>query len=194
MAVESDIAIGEAQRRIEETPKEPIEIPRESGSFGLDQAVVDGEYSNYLCMSYTPITSSSIVLPVQDIKHVRAFRYTESLAGNTAKVVVETSDGKTSKYFLKVRSDIHMAVFSVITMLLQVIGGNTGGMKCEGEYESLAAIHAISPGFVPKPFAWGKFHNKEPEAYFLLEEFRDFRNQVGPLDLLFHLVPSFNFS
>ena len=58
-------------------------------------------------------------------------------------------------------------------------------MKCEGEYESLKAIHAISPGFVPEPFAWGKCHNKEPEACFLLEEFRDIRDQVGPLDLLF---------
>ena len=42
MAVEIDITTGEAQRRIEEVPKDPIESPRVKGSFELDQAVVDG--------------------------------------------------------------------------------------------------------------------------------------------------------
>lgn len=42
MEVETHIDIGEAQRRIEETPTEPIEPPSEQGAFELDQAVVDG--------------------------------------------------------------------------------------------------------------------------------------------------------
>ena len=50
MAVESDIAIGEAQRRTEETPTDPIESPREWGSFELDQAVVDSGYLTRSCM------------------------------------------------------------------------------------------------------------------------------------------------
>ena len=69
--------------------------------------------------------------------------------------------------------------------------GETGCKKCEGEYESLKAIHAISPGFAPKPYAWGKYKNKESEAYFLLEEFRDIREQVSTLEFLFqprHLI------
>jgi len=49
---------------------------------------------------------------------------------------------------------------------------------CEGEYESLKAIHAVSPGFVPQPYAWGKYAEKDPETYFLLAEFRDVGKQV----------------
>jgi hypothetical protein len=44
MAVETDILIGEAQRKIEETPTDLIEPPKPWGSFDLDQAVVDGGY------------------------------------------------------------------------------------------------------------------------------------------------------
>ena len=51
---------------------------------------------------------------------------------------------------------------------------------CEGEYESLKAIHAVSPLFVPKPYAWGKYKKDEPETYFLLAEFRDVGEQVCP--------------
>lgn len=42
VSVEIDVTIGEAQRRIEEVSKDPIEPPRANGSFELDQAVVDG--------------------------------------------------------------------------------------------------------------------------------------------------------
>ena len=49
---------------------------------------------------------------------------------------------------------------------------------CEGEFESLKAIHAVSPGFVPEPYAWGKYTQEEPETYFLLAEFRDVGKQV----------------
>jgi len=59
-----------------------------------------------------------------------------------------------------------------------VAQGEQGAKKCEGEFESLKAIYAVSPGFVPKPYAWGKYKNEEREAYFLLEEFRDILAQV----------------
>ena len=49
---------------------------------------------------------------------------------------------------------------------------------CEGEFESLKAIHAVSPAFVPEPYAWGKYTQEEPETYFLLAEFRDVGKQV----------------
>ncbi|MCJ1430405.1 hypothetical protein MMC29_008323, partial [Sticta canariensis] len=140
MAVEIDITTGEAQRRIEEVPKDPIEPPRENGSFELDQAVVHA-------------------FPVQGTKLVHAFHYAESLESTTAKLVVDLPDGKTEYYFLKVAI------------------GDTGSKKCEGEYESLKAIHAVSPGFAPEAYAWGKYKIKESEAYFLLEEFRDIREQ-----------------
>lgn len=48
---------------------------------------------------------------------------------------------------------------------------------CEGEFESLKAVDAVSPGFVPKPYAWGKAAQQEG-TYFLLVEFRDIARQV----------------
>ena len=59
--------------------------------------------------------------------------------------------------------------------------GATGKHMCEGEYESLKAIHAVSPGFVPEPFAWGQYTEEGPETYFLLAEFRDVGRQVCTL-------------
>lgn len=47
---------------------------------------------------------------------------------------------------------------------------------CDGEYESLEAIDAVSPGFVPKPHFWGEIGNSG--TYFLLVEFREIKAQV----------------
>ena len=52
---------------------------------------------------------------------------------------------------------------------------------CEGEYESLKEIYQVSPDFVPRPFAWGRYREPQPEIYFLLAEFRDVGGQVSPL-------------
>ena len=62
---------------------------------------------------------------------------------------------------------------------------------CEGEFESLKAIHAISPGFVPEPYAWGKYVQEIPETYFLLAEFRDVGKQVSALKfVMFPYTPA----
>ena len=42
----------------------------------------------------------------------------------------------------------------------------------EGEFESMAAIHAVSPMFAPKPTAWGTFKSNA-ELYFFLCDFHD---------------------
>ena len=47
----------------------------------------------------------------------------------------------------------------------------------EGEFESLKEMHATSPIFVPKPYAWGKYNKSEPETHFLLAEFRNVGEQ-----------------
>ena len=52
---------------------------------------------------------------------------------------------------------------------------------CEGEFESLKAIYAVCPEFVPKPYAWGKYKREDPETYFLLAQFRDVGKQVCPV-------------
>ena len=55
---------------------------------------------------------------------------------------------------------------------------------CEGEFESLQAVHAVSPSFVPRPIAWGTSKTTVPETYFLLAEFRNVGEQVSPFLLV----------
>lgn len=47
----------------------------------------------------------------------------------------------------------------------------------EGKFESLKEMHAISPTFVPKPYAWARYNDSDPETYFLLAEFRNVGQQ-----------------
>lgn len=55
---------------------------------------------------------------------------------------------------------------------------------CEGEYESLKEIYQVSPDFVPRPYAWGRYREPQPEIYFLLAEFRAVGDQVSPIGIL----------
>ncbi|KAI9696262.1 MAG: hypothetical protein M1836_005815 [Candelina mexicana] len=98
--------------------------------------------------------------PVRGTRVVHAQNYGISLWGKTAKVVVELPTGEEKNYFLK-----------VVTM------GIIGKHMCEGEFESLKTIHTVYQGFVPEPYAWGKYAQEEPETYFLLAEFRDVGKQ-----------------
>jgi len=45
----------------------------------------------------------------------------------------------------------------------------------QGEFESLKAIHGVSPSFAPRCHAWGKY--RESDTYFLLVEFREVGEQ-----------------
>jgi hypothetical protein len=76
-----------------------------------------------------------------------------------------------------------------------VAQGETAAQKCQGEYESLKAIDAVSPGFVPRPHAWGRCKDggggggggggpqasasSSSSSFFLLEDFRDILEQVS---------------
>ncbi|KAL9065891.1 MAG: hypothetical protein Q9161_007944 [Pseudevernia consocians] len=55
--------------------------------------------------------------------------------------------------------------------------GAMGKQMCKGEFESLKAIHVISPGFVPEPYARGMCSQESPETCFLLAEFRNIGEQ-----------------
>ncbi|KAF2839197.1 hypothetical protein M501DRAFT_1003750 [Patellaria atrata CBS 101060] len=117
--------------------------------------------------SYEVDQSVIAAFPIPGTEVVRALNYGESLWGKTAKVLVRLPSRETQYYFLKV-----------------VSLGETGRHMCEGEYESLKAIHALSPSFVPKPYAWGKYEQAEHETYFLLAEFRDVGEQpADPIKL-----------
>ncbi|KAL8893831.1 MAG: hypothetical protein Q9192_004879, partial [Flavoplaca navasiana] len=137
----SNIGIGEAQQRVEQTPSDLIAPPTATGTYQVDENVIKS-------------------FPIEGTTIVQALSYQEPLWGKTAKVIVRLPDGDMENYFLK-----------VVTL------GSTGRSMCEGEYESLKEIYQVSPDFVPKPFAWGRYREPQPEIYFLLAEFRDVGDQ-----------------
>ena len=51
-----------------------------------------------------------------------------------------------------------------------------GKAMVRGEFESMRAIHAVSPSFVPRPVAWGTLRDV-PDAHFFLCEFRTCRRR-----------------
>lgn len=53
-----------------------------------------------------------------------------------------------------------------------MIAGEVGRVMCEAEYESIKAIHAVSPDFAPQPCAWGPYKNASVPTFFLLTDFR----------------------
>lgn len=59
----------------------------------------------------------------------------------------------------------------------QVSFGSHGLEALKGEYESTAAIYAITPDFCPKPIAWGTLETA-PDAHFYLCKFYEFFDGV----------------
>lgn len=63
--------------------------------------------------------------------------------------------------------------------------GSIGRHMCQGEFESLKEIYNVSPEFVPRPYAWGRYSQPGPETYFLLAEFKEIGLQVSKLKILY---------
>ncbi|EEP82520.1 predicted protein [Uncinocarpus reesii 1704] len=99
-------------------------------------------------------------LPIPGTKVISARKYGMSLWGKTAQICTKLPDGRLEEYFLK-------------TVSL----GSHGRVMIEGEFESLKAIHSVTPGFVPFPHAWGKYKSGAEETYFMLAEFREVGEQ-----------------
>ncbi|KAK4169569.1 hypothetical protein QBC43DRAFT_284026 [Cladorrhinum sp. PSN259] len=99
-------------------------------------------------------------LPIAGSTLIDAQLFGESLWGKTARVIARLPNGTIHSYFIKVLSQ----------------SGDVGKQMCHGEFESLKAIHQVSPGFVPQPYAWGEI-SEENESYFLLVEFREIAQQ-----------------
>lgn len=98
--------------------------------------------------------------PVKGTKVLHACSYGWSRLSRTAKIGVELPSGVQTSYFLKV-----------------LMMGEMGRTMFDGEFESLKAIHDVSPAFAPRPYAWGRYEDQASEAFFLLEEFRDIGQQ-----------------
>ena len=103
-------------------------------------------------------------LPIPGTKVLAARNYAKSLWGQTAKIETELPTGEGKSYFLK-----------------SAALDNLGRQMIEGEFESLRAIHQVSPTLVPYPHAWGKYEtplsSSGSDVYFLLEEFREIGHQ-----------------
>ncbi|KAE9369678.1 hypothetical protein N431DRAFT_380962 [Stipitochalara longipes BDJ] len=77
-----------------------------------------------------------------------------SFWANTGRIDTELAGGTTKAFFIK------------------VISKDVGKNMVRGEFESMKAIHAVSPDFVSKPIAWGTY-TTVPDTHFFLCEFRD---------------------
>jgi protein-ribulosamine 3-kinase len=59
--------------------------------------------------------------------------------------------------------------FTVLTYFAKAVSrGKTGRTMIEGEFESMKAIHAVSPELAPEPLGWGRYDQQQPETYFLI--------------------------
>ncbi|KAK8061558.1 hypothetical protein PG994_007924, partial [Apiospora phragmitis] len=89
------------------------------------------------------------------LKGVLAVRASgESAWAKAARVDVEHEDGSTESYFMKVSKGLH------------------GRESLRGDFESTAAIYAITPEFCPKPIALGTLQS-DPDSHFYICKFYD---------------------
>ncbi|KAI1259687.1 Fructosamine kinase-domain-containing protein [Xylariaceae sp. FL1019] len=133
------------------------------GRHGGETAPIDAVPKPQLGSSFRLNPAVVDALPVPGTTVVSARNYGMSLWGQTAQVIAELPDGKRQAYFLKTISI-----------------GDTGRVMMQGEFESLKAIHHVSPELAPMPYAWGKFEctsPREPDTYFLLAQFREIGEQ-----------------
>ncbi|GAB1315398.1 hypothetical protein MFIFM68171_05608 [Madurella fahalii] len=81
----------------------------------------------------------------------------------TAKLTTNLPDGSEQAYFLKVALGEH------------------GMRMMNGEFESMTALYAAVPDFVPKPCAWGSYKDI-PDMHFFMCEFRDMVEELPEIE------------
>jgi protein-ribulosamine 3-kinase len=86
-----------------------------------------------------------------------------SFWANTGRIDAELADGSPCTFFIKVQSK------------------DVGRDMLSSEHESMKAIHSVTPDFIPKPIAWGKYESI-PDTYFILSEYRDMRPDMPDPD------------
>lgn len=107
-----------------------------------------------------PYADRVTVLP-QGCKVVSTEGHGDSFWASTGRIDVELADGSAHSYFIK------------------VISGDTGKNMVHGEFESMSAIHGITPDFAPKPIAWGTYESA-PDTHFFLSEYREILDMPDP--------------
>ncbi|KAH8810735.1 Fructosamine kinase-domain-containing protein [Xylogone sp. PMI_703] len=109
----------------------------------------------------------------QDTHSITAIKHSPSMWTQTACISITLPDGTSKSYFLKVAA------------------GALGLGMIEGEYESIAAIHAVKPGFCPKPRAWGTFKSN-PDLHFLLSDFVEMDQEIPEKDIFTTMLADFH--
>jgi len=67
------------------------------------------------------------------------------------------------------------------TYFLKVALGEHGMRMMNGEFESMTALYAAIPHFVPKPYGWGSYRDI-PDMHFFLCEFRDMIEELPEIE------------
>ncbi|KAH0556464.1 hypothetical protein GP486_005629, partial [Trichoglossum hirsutum] len=75
------------------------------------------------------------------------------------------------------RIDAKLPGDSLKAYFLKVADGERGHKMMLGEYESMRAIHAVTPTFVPEPYAWGTYESA-PDTHFFLCEYREMAEEL----------------
>ena len=83
----------------------------------------------------------------------------ESYWAKTGHIKVELVDATPRSYFIKAVSE------------------ETGKNMVHSEFESMKALHDVTPDFAPRPIAWGAYRTV-PNTYFFLCEFRYFDGEL----------------
>ncbi|KAL2020082.1 hypothetical protein VTK56DRAFT_8886 [Thermocarpiscus australiensis] len=112
-------------------------------------------------------------------------RYIEGLGqGNSVRDVIpdvaevtKISMHSRSRWAKAFRIDIRHTNGQEESYFMKVSVGDHAREALEGEFEGTAAIHAVTPGFCPKPIAWGSLENR-PDAYFYLCKFYTFAEGI----------------
>lgn len=92
---------------------------------------------------------------------VSAVRYGVSFWTTTGRIDVDSVDGKCQSFFIKIISNEH------------------GLSMARGEYESMAAIYAVTPDFAPRPISYGTYKTNK-ETHFFLCEYREMKPAIMP--------------
>ena len=145
----------------ESAPTQPIPRPQLGASFKVDDAVIEGP-SPFACRHQQYISGVFfLALPVSGSTLASAISYGMSLWGETAQLMVELPDKSKDVYFLKCSCPQNPAASALDAAHLArqsqtVKLGDTGRTMIQGEFQSLKAIHGVSPSFAPHCHAWGK--------------------------------------
>lgn len=79
-----------------------------------------------------------------------------SFWARTGKIETELANGDSASFFIK------------------ALSGDTAKDMVHSEFESMKAIHSLTPDFAPKPVAWGSYGSVQSTYFFLCE----YRNMI----------------